>query len=78
MQWLIQLCSNNSKTFKIDEKVLFYRKSCIDLWKNRMTPITQFYVKKLIKHESNPKTYWSVLKGLLNNKKNTIYPISIS
>ena len=24
---------------------------------------------KLVKQKSNPKTYWSVLKGFLNNKK---------
>ena len=26
MQWLIQLCSNNSKTFKIDEKLTLLQK----------------------------------------------------
>ena len=33
---------------------------------------------KLVKQKSNPKTYWPVLKGCLNNKKNTMYPIIIS
>ena len=33
---------------------------------------------KLVKQKSNPKIYWSVLKRFSNNKKNTMYPITIS
>ena len=67
----------NNDTRIFEKLTLLQKKLDLAMEKSKDTYYSNLSTKS-VKQKSNAKIYWSVLKRFSNNKKNTMYPITIS